>query len=184
MKILSILSAVVFMLSCNSNHKKETNTSSVSMSVDSFKNELLILSSDEFQGRKPFTAGEEKTVNYIKEKFTSIGLEPGNGKSYFQDVPMSNITANADSIMIIHTPKEEIRLKAPDDYIVWTDRTEPEQKLEKTDIVFAGYGIVAPEYKWNDYANIDVKGKVVLVLVNDPGFLSGDSTLFKGKTMT
>ncbi len=183
MKRIFIISLLPAMFSCN-NGKTVPSENPVVMSVDSFKNELLELSSDEFQGRKPFTAGEEKTVNYIKNKFASLGLEPGNGESYFQDVPMSNIKATADSVMNIESPYGKIKLKAPQDYIVWTDRTETKQTLDKTEFVFAGYGVVAPEYHWNDYAGINVKGKVVLVMVNDPGFQYGDNSIFKGKTMT
>jgi len=86
--------------------------------------------------------------------------------------------------MKVVSPRGTFTLKAPDDYVVWTDRTEPRQSLQNTEVVFAGYGVVAPEHNWNDYAGIDVKGKVVMVLVNDPGFNAGDTTLFRGNTMT
>jgi Zn-dependent M28 family amino/carboxypeptidase len=123
-------------------------------------------------------------VYYIQNKFASIGLEPGNGDSYFQDVPMVNIRATADPAMMVQSPKGALTLNAPGDYIIWTDRTESVQSFTNDDLVFAGYGVVAPEYNWNDYEGLDVKGKVVMVLVNDPGFNAGDTTLFKGKTMT
>ncbi|GAA4420713.1 M28 family metallopeptidase [Nibrella viscosa] len=132
----------------------------------------------------PFTEGETKTINYLKAQFAAVGAEPGNGDSYFQDVPMVNISTKAAPTMQVQGPKGSFQLKGYDDYVIWTNKADPAITLDKAELVFAGYGVVAPEYNWNDYAGLDVKGKVVLVLVNDPGYSSGDSTLFKGKTMT
>ncbi len=97
---------------------------------------------------------------------------------------MVNIEATAAFTMQVQSPQGTSILKAFDDYVIWTDRTEESITLDKAELVFADYGVVAPEYNWNDYAGLDVKGKVVLVMVNDPGFWSGDTTLFKGKEMT
>jgi Zn-dependent M28 family amino/carboxypeptidase len=132
----------------------------------------------------PFTTGETITVNYLQKKFARMGIEPGNGSSYFQDVPMVNILATAIPSMKVQSKNQDFELKGFDDYAIWTDRTEALQSFNNDELVFAGYGVVAPEYNWNDYAGIDVKGKIVLVLVNDPGFNAGDTSLFKGKTMT
>lgn len=151
---------------------------------DSFINIVKDISSDAFTGRKPFTSGETKTITYIKDKFALLGLAPGNDDDYFQDVPMVSIQAKADSAMKIKTPRGGMTLKAFDDYIIWTDRADSTQSFSDDELVFAGYGVVAPEHNWNDYEGLDVKGKVVMVLVNDPGFNAGDTTLFKGKTMT
>ncbi|AXY78746.1 M20/M25/M40 family metallo-hydrolase [Paraflavitalea soli] len=170
---------------CNENKSATGNhEGAATMSADSLAKHIAVLASDEFQGRKPFTEGETKTINYLKEQFAQVGLEPGNGDSYFQDVPMVNITTAAAPAMQVESAKGKFTLKGYDDYVIWTDRTDSLITLDKSDLVFAGYGVVAPEYNWNDYAGLDVKGKVVLVLVNDPGFNSGDSSLFKGKTMT
>jgi Zn-dependent M28 family amino/carboxypeptidase len=153
-------------------------------SADSLKKHVAVLASDEFMGRKPFTEGETKTIAYLQQQFRAVGLEPGNGDSYLQEVPMVNIEATAAPTMQVSTPEGTMTLKAFDDYVIWTDRTEPSITLDNSELVFAGYGVVAPEYNWNDYAGIDVKGKVVMVMVNDPGFWVGDTTLFKGKEMT
>jgi Zn-dependent M28 family amino/carboxypeptidase len=152
--------------------------------VDSMAKDIEILASDSFMGRKPFTAGEVKTINYIKTRFEQLGLEPGNGTSFFQEVPMVNIQTTADSVMQVQAPKEKYEMRGYEDYVIWTDKTDSVITVQNTPVVFAGYGVVAPEYNWNDYAGIDVKGKIVLVLVNDPGFNSSDSTLFRGDTMT
>jgi Zn-dependent M28 family amino/carboxypeptidase len=152
--------------------------------ADSLKQHISVLASDAFMGRKPFTEGETKTVAYLQQQFATIGLEPGNGSSFVQEVPMVNILATAAPSMQVKSAKGSLTLKAYDDYIIWTDKTDPNISLDNSELVFAGYGVVAPEYNWNDYAGLDVKGKVVMVMVNDPGFWAGDTTLFKGKTMT
>lgn len=143
-----------------------------------------VLSSDEFQGRKPFTLGETKTINYLKEQFESYGLEPGNGDSYFQAVPLVELDAQPSQTMTFSGRAGKVELKASEDFVAYTERVEEQVSLNSSEVVFAGYGIVAPEYNWNDYDGLDVKGKTVIVLVNDPGFGSNDSTLFKGQTMT
>ena len=145
---------------------------------------LITLSSDEFMGRMPFTEGENLTTSFLESKFKEMGLEPGNGDSYFQEVPM---------VSIITYPEQSIEFKAAQgsvvgeglkDYVIWTQRTDSVVRVENAEVVFAGFGIVAPEYGWNDYKNLDVKGKIVVVMINDPGFGSEDSTFFKGNTMT
>jgi Zn-dependent M28 family amino/carboxypeptidase len=154
------------------------------ISADSLRRHISVLSADSLFGRKPFTAGEERTIRYLQQQFMAAGLEPGNGDSYLQEVPMVNILATADTTMQVTAPGGDFNLKAYYDYILWTDRTEESVSLDTTDLVFAGYGIVAPEYNWNDYEGLDVKGKVVMVMINDPGFRSGDPALFRGETMT
>lgn len=142
------------------------------------------LASDEFMGRKPFTEGETKTVAYIKKEFENLGLEPGNDTSYFQDVPMVELEAVDVSPLTIGAKNKTVLLQYKNDFVALSRRVVDRISVLNSEIVFAGYGIVAPEYKWNDYENLDVKDKVVMVLVNDPGFTTKDSTLFKGETMT
>lgn len=178
------VAATLLTVACGENKTNSGDGGAAAMNADSLGKHIAVLASDEFQGRKPFTEGETKTINYLKEQFAAAGLEPGNGGSYFQDVPMVNIATAAASSMAVRSAKGGFSLKGFDDYVIWTDKTDSLIRLDKSELVFAGYGVVAPEYNWNDYAGLDVKGKVVLVLVNDPGYNSGDSTLFKGKTMT
>ena len=151
---------------------------------DSLTQHIKILSSDSFQGRKPFSAGEVKAVDYMQTTFKNLGLEPGNGNSYIQDVPMVEITPTSDPVMKVQSAKGNFDLQRTTDFVVSTENTDSIISLQNDELIFAGYGVVAPEYKWNDYAGINVKGKVVLVLVNDPGFGTDDSTIFKGNTMT
>src|SRR5690606_1030372 len=103
---------------------------------------------------------------------------------YFQTVPMVKITTTAEETMQLRATYENITLKGFEDYVIWTDKTDKQIRLKDVELVFAGYGVVAPEHNWNDYEGLDVKGKVVLVLVNDPGFNAGDHSLFKGNRMT
>jgi Zn-dependent M28 family amino/carboxypeptidase len=144
------------------------------------------LSSDEFEGRKPGSIGERMTTTYLVDQFQGMGLKPGNGGSYLQRVPMVETTLlDSDKITLDVTEGgnvEKFAYRA--DTILGTWQDKPEVELKNSDLVFAGYGVVAPEYQWNDYAGLDVKGKTVIVLVNDPGFGNGDETLFKGNAMT
>lgn len=186
-KIVNIIFSMFMILlvtGCTSTDVSDDADGLAAFSEDSLGKHIAELSSDDFTGRKPFTEGETKTINYLKEKFIAAGLEPGNGNSYFQEVSMVRISTAAGNEMKIASANEHFSLKGFDDYVIWTDKTDSMESLSNDELVFAGYGVVAPEYNWNDYAGLDVKGKVVLVLVNDPGFRSGDSTLFKGKTMT
>ncbi|MEO5891971.1 MAG: M28 family metallopeptidase [Ferruginibacter sp.] len=178
--------SILLLAACNNNAPTTSNTSSSlsAFSADSLGAHIATLSGDDFMGRKPFSEGETKTINYLQDQFKSVGLEPGNGNSYLEEVPMVKITTKGAPAMQVQSAKGNFDLKGPDDYVIWTDGTDSVVSFNNDELVFAGYGVVAPEYNWNDYAGLDVKGKIVLVLVNDPGFNAGDSSLFKGKTMT
>lgn len=186
-KISTLFSLFCFLLltACKEN-KTTVNPEDglASFNADRFKSHVAVLASDSFMGRKPFTEGETKTVDYLQQQFKAIGIEAGNGNSYLQEVPMVNIVATAAPSMSVKSAKGNFNLKAYDDYIIWTDKTDENISLENTELVFAGFGVVAPEYNWNDYEGLDVKGKVVMVMVNDPGYWIGDTSLFKGKAMT
>src|SRR5574343_206048 len=184
-KILRTILAMPLLVACSSGDNRFNETDGLDVfNAYPLKKHIAVLASDYYMGRKPFTEGETKTVNYLVEQFRQLGLEPGNGDSYIQSVPMANILATAAPAMQVNSIKGSFTLKAFDDYIIWTDKTDSSFSLENTELVFAGYGVVAPEYNWNDYAGLDVKGKVVMVMVNDPGFWIGDTSLFKGKAMT
>lgn len=173
---------LLLFISCE-NDKKDT-TSLVEISQETLRNHIEQLASDEFLGRKPFTDGEVKTVNYLKDEFEKLGLLPGNGDSFFQDVPLVEISGTPSKNMIISGGSKSINLEALKDFVATTNKPVENVSLNNSELVFAGYGVVAPEYGWNDYEGIDWKGKTAVVLINDPGFKSGDSTLFKGNEMT
>jgi len=185
MKRLTAFTFILALLSaCQQNNKESDANAAVSFSRDSLLEDIRILASDSFQGRKPFTKGEDLTVSFLTNKFQSFGLEPGNGSSFVQEVPLVEITPNPAPELLISAPKGNFKLKNRQDYVLTTQNTDSVVHWDNDELIFAGYGVVAPEYNWNDYAGIDVKGKIVLVMVNDPGYGTADSTLFKGKAMT
>jgi Zn-dependent M28 family amino/carboxypeptidase len=149
-----------------------------------FRTHVRMLASDDFEGRKPGTSGEEKTVAYLVEQFRKLGLKPGNGESFLQPVPMVESVAAADASLAISGSGAPLALAYGKDMVIWSKRAVPQAELKHSGLVFAGYGIVAPEYAWNDYAGIDVHGKTVVVLINDPGYATKDPKVFKGGTMT
>ena len=140
--------------------------------------------SDKFQGRKPFTEGEEMAVDFLIREYKRIGLEPVNNESYIQEVPMVEVNDFPEERMKIKLWNASIELKYKDDFVAFSKQLKDEIKVSNSSMVFAGYGIVAPEYGWNDYEGIDVKNKIVVVLVNDPGFGTDDKSFFKGNEMT
>ena len=184
-KILITSFASLFLLACQPTEPKfDPQDGLASFTEAGFEAHLKTLASDEFMGRMPFTEGETKTLAYLQEEIKKIGLEPANGDSYLQEVPLVEITTTTAATMTVKSAKAGLTLEGLKEYVIWTPRPDQEEvKLENEELIFAGYGVVAPEKNWNDYEGLDVKGKVVLVLVNDPDFGTTDST-FKGNTMT
>jgi len=157
--------SAILLSACNETNKQfEVKDGLSSLNLDSLTRHIIVLSSDSFQGRRPFTEGEIRTVNYLKQSFASMGIEPGNSNSYFQEVPMVEITSDCDPTMEVQSSRGKFLLKIMDDYVIRTENTDPLISLSSDEVIFAGFGIVAPEYNWNDYAGCDVKGKVVLVI--------------------
>jgi Zn-dependent M28 family amino/carboxypeptidase len=179
-----LLIAMVYALAGCQNKKQDIEPSLASITEDDLKNEISVLASDDFKGRFPATTGEEKTINYLAGQFREIGLEPANNGSYFQEVPLVRITPENKMNLDITGGKTLLSLKYKDEFIGSTSMITDQITLDKSDIIFIGYGINAPEYSWNDYEGIDVKGKTVLMLVNDPGYATADTSLFTGKAMT
>ena len=182
-RLLAALAFAGLTLPGCSMHPKEPPPST-DIDDGAFGDHVRVLASDDFLGRKPGTPGEDKTVSYLIEKFHKLGLKPGNGKSFVQQVPLVQITAGADATLSATTSSGARNLIFGKDIVIWTKRAAPDIKVSRSELVFVGYGIVAPEYSWNDYANLDVRGKTVVVLANDPGYASQDPTVFKGNAMS
>ena len=178
--ILLLLS--VSAASCNSPDSDTSRAVAASIDAERFVEYVKTLSSDRFLGRKPFTEGDTLTVTYIAEEFKRIGLEPANGDSFFQEVPLVEIASHPLTSLTFEKGESQFSLDHLDDYVIGSQWLNERIEIAETDVVFAGFGIVAPEYGWNDYDGLDAVGKTVTVLVNDPGFY--DSSLFKGDTMT
>jgi Zn-dependent M28 family amino/carboxypeptidase len=150
------------------------------------RSRIAALADDRFEGRLPGTVAGEASADWIAAEMQRIGLKPGNGGSYFQDVAAASTTLDpTQSKFEIETPSGTIAPKFADDVAYWTPRFDKrEQAVSDSELVFVGYGVDAPEHKWNDFASVDVKGKTIVVLINDPGFVTRDDTLFKGRAMT
>ena len=142
------------------------------------------IASDEMQGRAPATQGEENTVRYLEQEFSRLGLTPYQGDSYRQGVPVVQIDPVKVSALTLSTDAGTTSLGYKTDMMAWSTRMATQIDVKDSEMVFVGYGIVAPEYQWNDYAGLDVKGKTVVILVNDPGFATQDPALFTGNAMT
>jgi Zn-dependent M28 family amino/carboxypeptidase len=149
-----------------------------------FRDDVRVLASDDFEGRRPGTPGEDKTIAFLTAQFRKLGLKPGNGESFLQQVPLVEIRAEDDATLAIAGRGPARPLHYGKEMVIWTKRAVPQSLLEQSELVFVGYGIVAPEYEWNDYSNVDVHGKTVLVLDGDPGYGSKDPKVFKGNAMT
>ncbi len=150
------------------------------ISAADYERHIVALASDEFEGRKPGTAGERKTVDYLVNEFSKLGLKPGNGGSWLQQVPIVEITAASDAALSVGAT----RLEYGKDMVIWTKRPLPEVAVADSPLVFVGHGVVAPEYGWNDYAGVDMRGKTAVILINDPGFATDHPQLFRGRAMT
>ncbi len=160
-----------------------------SMTGDDLLAHIKVLASDEYEGRGPGTKGEELTVNYLTEQFKQLGLKPGNPDgTYIQKVPLVGFTAQPTASFT--AGGKVMSLKFPEDYVAVSRRFVPEVKVEDSEMVFVGYGVVAPEYGWDDYKGVDVKGKTIVMLINDPAIPDPqdpnklDEKMFKGKAMT
>lgn len=154
------------------------------ITADELARGIRELAADSMEGRAPGTRGEERTARYLQRRFEGIGLEPGNGESWFQSVPLVSIEPRPAGDAVITGVRWEHRLRFGADLAATTERVVERVALDGSELVFAGYGIVAPEYGWNDYRDLDARGKTVVVLINDPGFATGDSLSFRGRAMT
>ena len=151
---------------------------------------IKVLSSDEFEGRAPGSKGEDLSVKYISEQFKSLGLKPGNPNgSYTQEVPLAGILSEPQFSFSVGE-EQPTNLKFPDDFVASSARLQEDIKVDNSPVVFVGYGIVAPEYGWDDYKGLDVRGKTLLMLINDPPIPDPndpsklDEKMFKGRAMT
>ena len=158
---------------------------------DFVKRHIEKLASDEFKGRLPGSEGEALTIEYLKGQFTKLGLGPALvGEDYFQEVPLVGITADQSSTLLFSSPSRSVSLRHAQEFMVWTKRVVEVSAIEESEVVFVGYGVQAPEFQWDDFKDSDVKGKTLIVLVNDPPLPDPDdssrldSGVFGGKAMT
>ena len=159
--------------------------------MDFLKRHIEKLASDEFKGRLPGSEGEALTIDYLKGQFTKLGLESAPvGQGYLQEVPLVGITADQISPLLFGSDSRSVSFRHAQEFMVWTKRVVERSVIKESEVVFVGYGVQAPEFKWNDFKDSDMKGKTVIVLVNDPPLTDPDdssrldSGVFGGKAMT
>ena len=162
---------------------KMLRKASEAITGSAYRAQVAGLSSDELQGREPGSEGERKTIEYIEKEFLELGLQPAAGGDFRQEVSLVEITGSAQALSFARGPGG-MRLAYGDDMVIGSRRVQPGAAVAGSEVVFVGYGIRAPEAGWDDYAGLDMRGKTALILVNDPGFVTGDETLFRGKAMT
>ncbi len=190
LRILPLILLALLAAACDQEPARQTTPEATRPVAHAGQGERLIeriktLSSDEFEGRSPASVGEEKTVSFLVEEFRKLGLQPGNGNSFTQAVPLVEITGNPDARLLINADGSQLLDLAMGGKMAGgTRRVVDEVEVRNSDMLFVGYGVVAPEYDWNDYAGVDVRGKTVVMLVNDPGYATGNEALFNGKAMT
>ena len=155
------------------------------MTEAAYRRHVETLASDEFGGRAPGSPGEDLTVDYLVREFESLGLDPANGESYTQDVPLTWVeVTNKPELIIKGGEGADLTLQYATEQVMWTRQQVAETSINDSELVFVGYGINAPERDWNDYAGVDVQGKTVVMLINDPGYATQDPELFNGNAMT
>ena len=161
-----------------------------SIKPDQILEHIKVLASDEYEGRGPGTPGEEKTVAYLTAQFQKMGLKPGNPDGTFvQAVPLVGFQAKQVT-GAFQAGTKTIGLSFPNDFVAVSRRMAEEVKVGDSDVVFVGYGVVAPEYGWDDYKGLDVRGKTLIMLVNDPAVADPndptklDPAAFRGPAMT
>ena len=153
------------------------------MPISEIRANIRFLSSDVLEGRAPATRGGALAEQYIAAQLESYGVKPGSGGSYFQRVPIDVVTSDPKTIKVTASGKATANLHSTDDVVVWAGSVAPSSEA-KGELVFIGYGAKAPEYRWDDYKGMDLKGKILLVLVNDPPATAAEPNLFAGKAMT
>mgnify|MGYP006145174453 FL=1 len=193
MKLLQLLSLSLFssaiLIGCSPQSNEVANPAVEAVSetaeIEAMLHEhIAVLASDEFEGRAPATPGEEKTINYLRSEFEALGIAPGNGDSYFQSVTVTEVTTASNAVLTFSGSNYDAELEYATEMMVGSQQQIPTTSLVDSELVFVGYGVVAPERNWNDYAGIDVAGKTVVILVNDPGYATQDPDVFNGNAMT
>ena len=180
MKSLNILLLAVLIVSCSN---VKTKSGEDAIQFKNIEKHIVELASDRYQGRMPMTPAENLTVDYIAGQMKEIGLEPANNGSYFQEVPLLAVNSKISNTLDFETPKGQLKFPKMTEYVTFSRKMDSEQTLNQSELVFAGFGITAPEYGRDDFQGLDLKGKTILVFVNDPGYGTNDS-YFKGNTMT
>lgn len=177
-------SASVAIVGCGPGTSVDLEAARASIDAEDLAQAVRDLAADSMGGRAPSSVGEERTVRYIRDRFEALGLEPGAGSDWYQEVPLVSVDGTPTRTAEVRGRGTVNRLQPGTDYVAVSGAPVESVEIDDSELVFAGYGIVAPEYGWNDYAGLDVRGKTVVVLVNDPGYATRDTARFDGRAMT
>ena len=188
-KIILAIASIAALSGCSRGQSPPT-AALASFSGDRILNHIRVLSSDEFEGRGPGSNGEQLTIKYVEDQFRSAGLEPGNPDgTYLQSVPLVGITPDSGMKLTLVGHGKTLEPKFPDDFVAWSKRVAETSAID-ADMIFVGYGVQAPEFQWDDFKGADVKGKILVVLINDPPVSDPsdpsklDPKIFGGPAMT
>ncbi|ABZ76240.1 peptidase M28 [Shewanella halifaxensis HAW-EB4] len=180
MRSILPLCALAMLSACSQHSGNINDPSDVRFDENRFRQDIKTLASDEFEGRAPTTKGEQLTLDYLSAAFAKMGLKKPNGQDYLQTVPMVSYTAS--ELQTIRLGEQQLEHRK--NVVLGSRHDIARVDINEAPLVFVGYGINAPEYQWNDYQDIDMRGKIAVILVNDPGFARQDSGKFNGKAMT
>lgn len=184
LRLCVLLVAATVTAGCATDAAMGGRVAAPAVALATYERHVATLAADEFEGRKPGTPGEKKTLDYLVAEYRRLGLQPVDGRDFLQPVPMVEITAGSSTSLSFTAGGARTDLEYTRDMVIGTRRVKTEESLTASPLVFVGYGVTAPEYGWDDYAGLDMRGKTAVILVNDPGFESGDPALFRGRAMT
>ncbi|MGH8251667.1 MAG: M28 family metallopeptidase [Steroidobacteraceae bacterium] len=182
-RLLFTSAALVATLGAFGAEDRMLKKAAASVSEKDYRTHIAALATDEMEGRSPGTDGEQRTIEYLEKQYLELALQPVDGGSFRQQVPLVEIAAS-EARLSFSKGGGSIELAYRDDMVIGSRRLTAESSVTGSEVVFVGYGIVASEYGWNDYAGLDMRGKTALILINDPGFVTGDPEHFRGKAMT
>jgi Zn-dependent M28 family amino/carboxypeptidase len=152
------------------------------ITMEDIRDHVRYISSDAFEGRGPSTRGDKKTQEYLRAELESLGMKPGApGGGWIQDVPLVGITTHGPQTLKLSHGKKQLTLKNHDDFIASTGQQKSSVSIKDAEIIFVGYGVVAPEFNWNDFKDVDVKGKILLVMNHNPAAFAGKTRLYYGR---
>jgi Zn-dependent M28 family amino/carboxypeptidase len=180
---MAVLAAGVLML-CPYAAAERPGALDKPISEEALHRHISVLASDEFEGRWPGSRGETLTLDYLQRQFAAAGVKPGNAGSFLQHVPLVSWTLDPEPSLKVRGDEFEATFEFRKDMVARTRQLVEDAEVRDSPVIFAGYGVVAPEFGWDDYAGLDARGKTVIVLINDPGFGTEDPALFNGRTMT
>lgn len=180
MRTIKLLFLTVLLAACSVPKQKSGEEAILYKNIEKH---IVELSSDRYLGRMPMSVTEGITVDYIAGQMKEIGLEPANNGSYFQEVPLLAVNSKLSNTLDFDTPEGSLKFQKMIDYVTFSQKVEEEQSLDQSELVFAGFGITAPEFGRDDFHGMDLTGKTILVFVNDPGYGTSEP-YFKGNTMT